>query len=182
MDFTTIITSVLTSSVVTGILVFSLKSVIKSKIEHYYKKELEKIKSDLNIHVNQEQVLINRRNEAYPTIVELVYKTRNMAREIVTLMNFKSRTFMDEFALKVHELEESLYKYRIDLERDNCFDETHKYKNSLLNLNMKISDITFFIEHNADDKVISHKKELEEEYKIIDKLYQELIETLSNKK
>ena len=182
MDITTIITSVITSSIVSGVIVFSLRTLIKGRIDHYFKTELEKLKTQLNIFTNQEQVISNRRNDAYPHLVELVYKTRNMTREIITYMNFKGRTLLDEFSMKVKELEEALYKYRIDLERDQCFDNIHKYKNSLLNFNMKISEIIFFLEHDAEEKAIIRKKELEEDYKTIDVQHSELIKVLSNKK
>lgn len=182
MDISTIVTAVITSSAVSGLIVFAFQTFLKSKIEHHYNIELENIKTQLNIQNNQEQILSNRRNEAYPIIVGLIYKTRNMARDIVTQMNFKSKSFLDEFSQKVHELEDALYKYRIDLERDECFNEIHKYKNTLLNLNLKISDIVFFLEHNADDKAMTHKNDLNEGYKLIDISHIELIKLLSNKK
>lgn len=182
MDTTTIITAALTSTVVSGIIVFSVQTIIKTRIEHHYQRELEEIKSHLSVETNLEQLLANRRNEAYPIIVELIYKTRNMARDIITLMNFKSKSFLDEFSFKVGELENLLYKYRIDLERDKCFIEIHQYKNLLLNLNLKISDIVFFLEHNAEEKAVQHKNELDMEFRAIDLNHTELIKLLSNKK
>ena len=182
MDTTTILISILSSSTVSGIIVFSFQTYMKGKINNHFQQEIEKFKSELSIEQNQEKIISERRNVAYPIIVELVYKTRNMARDIVTILDFKSKSLIEEFSSKTRELEEVLYKYRIDLERDNCFTEIHSYKNALLNLNMKISDILFFFEHNAEDKAMKHKTEMKNDYEIIESSHQELIRILSSKK
>lgn len=182
MDTTTILISVLSSSAVSGVIVFAVQTYMKGKINHHFQQEIEKLKSELSIEQNQKKIISDRRNEAYPIIVELVYKTRNMARDIVTIMDFKSKSLIEEFSSKTRDLEEVLYKYRIDLERDNCFTEIHGYKNALLNLNMKISDILFFFENNAEDKAMKHKTEMQNDYNTIEKSHQELISILSNKK
>lgn len=180
MDTTTILISIISSSAVSGIIVFTFQTYLKGKINYHFQQELEKLKSELSLIQNQNRIISDRRNAAYPLIVELIYKTRNMARDIVTSMDFKSTFLIEEFSTKTKELEEVLYKCRIDLERDKCFTEIHSYKNALLNLNMKISDIIFFFGHNNEDKAIKHKSELQNDYEIIENSHQKLIGILSN--
>src|SRR5215471_14395781 len=93
MDITTLLSSAAVSAVVSVIITFTLKTVLKSAIEHRYKVELEnikkqhhleieKLKSQLAIVAATEREMTERRMSAYPKVVSLVYRTRNMCRDI----------------------------------------------------------------------------------------------------
>ncbi|MCK5561583.1 MAG: hypothetical protein KAJ51_13355 [Thermoplasmata archaeon] len=175
-----IIAIILTSSVVSAIVTFLLKTFFESKIRHRYEIELEKFKTELSIKANTEHEITERRLEAYPKIVELVYRTRNMSREIVTRSDI-SPTLFDELSTRAGELEDSLYKYRIDLERDKVFTPIHTYKNILKHFVMNLSDIKYYRAQDDSKKVNNSLKTLNEIYEEIENQHKPIIEKLSKK-
>jgi hypothetical protein len=123
----TALISALTSAAVT--LVF--QSYLAKKIEHQLARELEKYKSELDVRVAAEKGLVNRRLDGYPKIVELAYRTRNMARDLVGLAP-PSQALLDELRARARELEDCVYRFRIDLEADHVFVAVHRHKNLIL--------------------------------------------------
>lgn len=179
MDITSFLTTVLTSTVVTGLIIFLLKSYFKTRIEHHFQIELEKYKSELIMRLNLEHDISSRRLEAYPKIVELIYRTRNMARDLESNTLQMSPSLVEEFAARAKELAECLYKFRIDLERDEMFSDIHRYKNTLRNFNWRISDIRFFLEHGEEEKANLTGRELSSIFKDIEEHHKKIIHDLS---
>jgi hypothetical protein len=177
METNNIIISLLTSVSVTTVMAFVFKTILKSRIDHYFNTNLEKYKSQLNLMVDSEQKKIIRRNEAYPLLVEQVYRARNIARDL----SFSSTniSLFEEFNSRTKQLEEYLYKYRLDLERDNLFSDVHSYKNLLFSFSMKLADIKYFIDHQEEARSLHNKKELNELYQIIEEKHSLIIHDLS---
>lgn len=174
-----ILISLLTSATTSTILIFVLKTIFKSRIQHYFNSQIEKLKSELSISADVEQKISSRRLEAYSSLVEIIYRTRNMARDLSTHFTQTNLSLLSEFKSRVRELENCLYKYRIDLERDNLFVGVHEYKNILLNYSMKLSDIKYFMKHNEDERVLNNKKELLKQFESIEEKYNPIIHELS---
>ena len=128
--------SVFTSTATTALLFFVFRTVLKSKINHYFRTELEKYKSELHVTADFEKKMTTRRIEAYAYLVEVIYRTRNMARDLSIHFSLSNSSLFSEFKSRVKELEDCLYRYRIDLERDNLFIRVHEYKNLLLNFSL----------------------------------------------
>jgi hypothetical protein len=180
MEMNNIIISFLTSATVTTALAFVFKTILKSKIDYYFQTNLEKYKSQLDIIVDTEQKKSARRMEAYPLLVEQIYRARNIARDLATHFSLRNISLFEEFNFREKQLEEYLYKYRLDLERDNLFSDVHSYKNLLLTFSMKLSDTKYYIEQQAEEeKFIKNKDELTELYKTIDKKYSPITHKLS---
>ena len=174
-----ILISLLTSATTTTILLFVFKTIFKSKIDHYFNTQIEKLKSELSITTDVEQKISTRRLEAYSSLVEIIYRTRNMARDLSTHFTQTNLSLSSEFKSRVKELENCLYKYRIDLERDELFVGVHEYKNILLNYSMKLSDIKYFMEHNEEERILNNKKELLKQFELIEEKYNPIVHELS---
>jgi hypothetical protein len=179
MDISLFITSALTSATVSGLLVFILKTYFKSRIEHTYRIELEKFKSQLALELGEGQAFVSRRVEGYSALVEMVYRTRNMVRDLEESLSSQNLSLVAEVASRTKELEELLYKYRIDLERDGQFHPVHRYKNMLLTFSMKASDVKYFIEHEESERAERAKSELVDIYEELEALYSDIVHELS---
>ncbi len=179
MNWQVILSSMATSAVVAGLLTFILKTYFKTRIEHVYKIELEKCKAELALHMEQGQAFISRRLEGYPALVALVYRTRNMARDLTRSISPRNVSLAAELAVRTEELEELLYKYRIDLERDGCFQDVHRYKNVLLNFNMLADDIKYFLDHGEEERAERCLVELAEIHAQVETIHLQVIQVLS---
>jgi hypothetical protein len=171
MNLNDILTTLLTSTVVSTIVSFVFKSIFESRLKHHFEKELEnlrqqhaleieKIKSKLTIEADTVHQLSERRLGTYPKLVELIYRTRNLAREIA--YNKQSLPILsDELASRVYELEERLFASRMDLERDEVFDYVHDYKNTIMGFHRLDRDLQHFYEKNEvdeTDKIVADMK------------------------
>lgn len=179
MEMQHLFTIVLTSAGVSGLVTFLLKTYFKAKIENSYKIELEKIKSDLSIRLSEERDLAARRIQGYPLLVELVYRTRNMARDLSITFSSTQMSLAEEFTTRACELEENLYQFRRDLEKDGLFANVHMYKNATKNFNMKLSDIRYFIDNNQTESAEHEKNALKDMYSKIEGLHLVVIHELS---
>lgn len=180
METNNFIISLCTSAAVTAVLNFTFQAIIKSKIDYYFKSSLEKYKSNLNIVVDNAEKRTTRRMEAYPLIVEQIYRARNMARDLASHFSTGNFSLFEEFNLRTKQLEDYLYKYRLDLERDNLFPEVHSYKNLLLSFSMKLSDIKYYIENKDESEFfVKSKDELLNLYDTINTKYPTITHNLS---
>lgn len=152
--------AILTSTVISALLTFLLNYIFENRQKHRYEKELtalqhsyemqlEKLKSQMAIGIDAQHEIIERRLESYPKLTEIVYRTRNMARDIAEC-NFSS-ALVEELQVRTRELEDCLYKFRIDLERDGIFGPVHAYKNVLKAFNLAVQDAVFY-GSQADDE------------------------------
>lgn len=184
-----ILAALLTSTVVSTVLTFVFKTYFENRIRHHfelemeklrhqYEVELEKFKTELTIRADTVHEITGRRLEAYPKVVELVYRTRNMSREIATGAN-TSGTLVDELGARVRELEDSLYAFRIDLERDGVFSSVHTYKNTVKTLNMLLSDLSFFQNRGQDQEAREVAGKIRSLYDEIEVQHRSIIEGLS---
>jgi hypothetical protein len=179
MDVPTLITTVVTSAGVSGLVTFLLKTYFKTRIEHCYQVELEKCKSDLAAKLGEERDIASRRMQGYPLLVELVYRIRNMARDLSTMFSRSQISLADELVTRTQELEDNLFRYRSDLERDGFFTSVHAYKNAAKNFNMKLSDIRYFLDHEEEERAGHAKQELATLYSTIEDMHSSIIHDLS---
>ena len=189
MDSATLITVLLTSTVISTLVSFILKILFESRLEHKleleleqlrhsYKVELEKLKTELTIRAETAHELTERRLSAYPGIVELVYRVRNMTREISSSPDTSSVLF-DELGARANELENKLYAFRMDLERDELFLNIHTYKNAVKTFYRLLEDREHY--KRSGDTAGSEKvtEELRSLNNKIERLHAPIIETLS---
>lgn len=131
MDTFSAVSAALVSAVTSAVVTLVFQSYLAKKIEHQFARELEKYKSELDVRVQAEKGLMNRRLDGYPKIGELAYRTRNMARDLVG-QTPPSQALLDELRVRARELEDCVYRFRIDLEADRVFVAVHRHKNLVL--------------------------------------------------
>jgi len=115
-----------------------LQTVFTKRIEHHFARQLEEYKTTLSAKLSAEQGIVTRRLEAFPKIVELIYRTRNMARDILSA---PSPALLEELRSRARELEDFVFRFRIDLEADHVFVMVHRYKNLVLQFAREAGDI-----------------------------------------
>jgi hypothetical protein len=139
MDLASLALTVITSTSVSAIVTFVLQTYLSKRIEYDFARRLEQYKSDLAIRLDKEHGITTRRLEGYPRIVELCYRTRNMARDL-TQSSEPSQVLVTELRSRAKELEDLLFRFRMDLETDHVFVPVHRYKNLALQFVREISD------------------------------------------
>jgi hypothetical protein len=87
----------------------------------------EKIKADLNIRVQELLELFKLRRVIYPRLVELMYRTRNKAREAFNLQDMSQLT--KDLHDLVNQIIESMFQSRAYLEHDGTQVRIHTFKN-----------------------------------------------------
>jgi len=184
-----IVTVLLTSTIVSAAVSFVLKTWFEARLKHHfeleleklrhsYEVELERLKTQLAIMVETTHELTERRLATYPQIVELVYRVRNIAREIVAPTE-TSPILIDEFAARTGELENNLYVCRMDLERDEAFLPIHTFKNTAKTFNRLLEDRDHYQSHGEEDEASRISTELRGLYAEIEKQHRPIIESLS---
>jgi len=83
MDFSATLQAVLTSAGVSAAVTFLIQTYFSKRLEHNFARKLEAYKAELAVRIQSEHGIATRRLEAYPKIVELCYRTRNMARDLL---------------------------------------------------------------------------------------------------
>lgn len=170
---TAILTSAVVSTTIAGIIKLQLEKKFEMKLEelrHSYEIELERIKNNLSIEADTIHKITERRLDIYPKIVEIVYRIRNMARDIAN----KKETppvLVGELTSRARELEECLYNDRMDLQRDEVFEPIHTFKNIIKEFNILVKDFNYYKSMGYNEKAFSA-------YADITKLYDEKIEPL----
>src|SRR5438105_3465349 len=117
------------------VLATKTKVSIENGIKHLFDVELEKLKLELELSKEKfkselategdvARSINERRFRPYPHMVELVYRTRNLAREICEGIG-PNPTLVDELAARWLELQDAIFEARSDLERDHLFETVH---------------------------------------------------------
>lgn len=165
MGIETILTPAIISSIVTCILgiIFG----------YLFNKKLEKFKILLNI---QEQLNL-KKLELYPKLDALIYRIRNLCREIVT--DFSSISTIKSNLNKVSvDLENAVIEYKIYLD-DSTFKIVHKFKNNTIYFSRLIDDLQFYHRHSeisSEDKI---KDDISKLFNEIEENYQSIAKKLS---
>jgi hypothetical protein len=186
-----VLTTILTSALISSVVTFLLKIIFESrqkhrfdieleKLKYEYELQLERLKSEMGVNTSIKQVVIERRLQNYPKLVELIYRTRNMSREIAT--TGVNPILLTEFQARSGEIEKLLYQSRIDLERDRIFAEVHGYKTLLKTLGRAAEDISFLkSQDDATGKFDEAVLQLRNLYDKIESSHRHLIDKVSAK-
>jgi len=191
MNIWDIVSTVSISAAVSGLVSMALKTWIKSAIERRYHVEIEEIKkmhqleietlkAQLSVATTTQSMMTERRLTAYPTIVELVYRTRNMCRDISSHIPKATTAIGNELTARTTELENALYTYRLYLEQDKLFTSVHQYKNLVKTFCMKLSDMRYFLDHDESDRASHVQSELTDIFSRIEAKNGPVIDGLSN--
>ena len=192
-----ILTILISSSILSSLITFILQKIFESGLKHHFEKELEEqrhtynrmledlrhsyemeleiVRTKLSIGANTANELTERRLTLYPKIVELVYRSRNISKYATNEHNYKI-VVSDEMATKAKELEDELYRCRMDLERDNVFVPIHTYKNALKTFIQLYDEYGYCQGNDGRHDLYERINEL---YKEIEILYKSIIKIIS---
>lgn len=168
MDRIDILITILTSALVSSLVTSVLKVLIENRQEHrfqekitrlghVYESRLEQLKAELSVDSEVRHEIRERRLSCYPRLAELVYRTRNMARELVT--TGPSQVLAEEFEGRARELEDCLYRYRLDLERDNVFGPVHGYKNLIRAFDVTLTRLLHYQAQGIESEAMTRMSE-----------------------
>lgn len=188
MDINSFITPTIVSTAISTLLVSLVNSLVihkqNLKIETTKKEhqiEIEKMRQQLIILSDTAHEATERRFSAYPKIAELIYRTRNLSREIVSTRKTDSE-LINLLCNKSEELEDRLYEYRIDLENDQIFGVIHNYKNIVKNFIIILINTKHECEINQNEYFSGEMlQKLKSEYENINIVYESAITQLSSK-
>ncbi|HXC97299.1 MAG TPA: hypothetical protein VNU92_16475 [Edaphobacter sp.] len=120
-------------------------------------------KAELAVETQESIEIFKIRRDKYPSVVELIYRIRNNARDNVK----NSVVSTEELKGLIKQLEEKLFQLRPYLGRDELHFKVHEFKNIALALSNRLSDRTNLFKQNQ-------ATEAEEAGTVAEKLYQEL--------
>jgi hypothetical protein len=171
MDLSAGILTALTSAGISAAITFLLQTYLGKRLEHSFSRKLEGYKAELAVRTHAEHGIATRRLEAYPKIVELCYRTRNMARDLVSDLG-RSLSLIEEMQIRAKELEDYVFRFRIDLEADHLFVMVHRHKNLVLHFSRTASEPN-------DVNSEARNADLKKTYSLIEESYAEVVKNLS---
>lgn len=148
-------------------------------IENVFSKYLETHKSRLSKQVTLDIKYEERRLLIYPKMVSLIYRLRNMARDITNMDIPRSSALLEELKERAHEYYDYIIVNRSELERDELFKEAHAYKNTILNLCLAVSNEIAAQELEDKGSMEQLKNDIENIYNEIESKHEPLITSLS---
>jgi hypothetical protein len=156
--------------VASGIICSIFAYLLRRNIAHHYDKKLESFKAELSIAAKVREKLLTKKLDIYPALSALVYKTRNLARDILERKD--AGNLFELIENEFYSLENALYQYRLEIEEDD-FALLHKYKN-LLRSYISVGKKVYEKKSNS----LFTPDHLSEMYNDINTLYQTIIEKL----
>lgn len=178
MDFQTIAAIILGSSVVSSVITILLQAFLTSRIEHSNTREIERLKAKLAVQSEAEEEFQSRKFGAFSEVASLVYRCRNMAKDLVNTISDPPKSLAHEFGVRTKELEEALYQNRLILEKERAFQLIHTYKNLLQAFGTTLSNNPL---GGTEAASVRSASELVEIYKSIDLTYQHIVEALAQR-
>lgn len=179
------------SAVVSGLVAFTAKEFIQSMIQKRTQFEIEtlkmqhdmeivRLKAQLSNAEKEADEMRSRRSQSYPRIGSLVYRIRNMARGLAGGLSISNISLVDEFAARAKELEEALYEFRLDLEKEHfVFTQVHAFKDRAVGFSGKAALAKHALESKEDLALEGLVEELRAGFKVLDSLYLEIVKRLS---
>ena len=148
-------------------------------MEHRFQDELERTKAEMNIQNQIVQVLMDRRVKFYSRIVELVYRIRNSLRATLTEQVIEPERIA-RFKQNIEDLEEMLFCSRFDLERDQYFQQVHRFKGEAINAKNLLMDLLEYQKQNQPDELKRTLSALQDQNQILDTSHIEVVRLLSS--
>ncbi len=130
IQFVDLLSSAGVAALVSAILTYAFKSVLEAKIKKSLASDMESIKASHAEELEYVRELIQRNAEIYPTLVESVYRCRNIARELERDAFTYDDVLRSELGTQALALTEGLYRARLFLSPD-VFRPLHQFKRVL---------------------------------------------------
>jgi L-cystine uptake protein TcyP (sodium:dicarboxylate symporter family) len=175
-----ILSTAVTSSLVASLVTFFLKQAFDRQLEYHFNTRLEQLKAELATQSELKQKFTDRRLELYPKIVESIYRTRNLLREICQ----NNSASIDQnliFVRLAKDYAELIYQARLDLERDNLFNAVHSLKDQIVIAeNLSLDLIHLMTQKHVDaGKINKTSVQLKNVYSHIERQHRKTINRLT---
>jgi hypothetical protein len=160
MDWQTITTSVivslLSSSVITSAIIYVLKRSFDKALDLKFEQLLEKSKLETQEQARRKTELFDKQAQAYQQLLSLVYRVRNISRELREIDSFNKKTheLFEEHLKYAKELQELIYENRAILP-DSVFLAAHRAKNLAMPL---VSGYERYLHSVRSQKTINEKE------------------------
>lgn len=150
-----------------------ISGIVSSVLTFYFNKKLERHKRALNI----QDKIIERRFEVHPKFVEIVYRIRNLIRDIIS--NFKATlNEVEDLKDQKNLLIDYLLSSRLDL-NESTFNIIHKFKDNCVLFIQRMEDLRYYINNNQTQNEEEVKKDLIKIFNEINEGYKKISAMLS---
>ncbi len=167
------------SIVSSGVIGFAVKTYLEASIRQRFAAETEllrqqllteteKLRASLTLWQESEHEINERRLKAYPQLTELVYRIKNAAQDAMRDNTTSFRVRAEDFHSRVQALEDSLYGYRIYLQRDNVFPSVHAFKNAAKNFGLVLTDISLALVRQEPERIAELRARLADTFPQLD--------------
>jgi hypothetical protein len=178
------------SAAVSGFVVFAARTWFKVAIENRYHADLENLrnkhalemellKAELASRTSLQSDAAQRRDVAYRRLAELIYRTRNMCRDISAQFPRLSVSLLAELQDRLGQLTELLYLHRLDLQEGGLFHEVHQYKTAGATFARRTADLEF-LRLNPASATGESDCDIGDLYRDVEKQYETCIATLAS--
>jgi hypothetical protein len=172
--------SVLSSGIASGIILFVARKTIERSIDHLFSKKEAELQAKMGAKVEASGALFSKELTIYQEVMELVYRCRNAARDLVLKEKNYDPESIQIFNFGSKYLTENLYKYMIFFS-DDIFQQLHTFKNITQDINVLINQrtrpkISQYQSDSLTDELA--QKQLQEKYQELDMLFNNLKEEI----
>jgi len=141
------------------------------KAKNQFAQDIERLRGALELAVMQQGAMTEKKLDAYPGIVEAIYRIRNMARDVSEDVGASDGSCAKVFAEKVLDLEDALYAHRYYLNADGLTKPVHDFKNCAVSFNVVLGDIAYLRGQGKQANAEARHVEAESIYKHLDELF-----------
>ena len=127
----------------------------KSKLELENAKTIEKLKKKLSI---EREVNGQKDFTIYPELVRLIFKTKEIAEEIITNIDYNMSREVDEFFIEKDNYIKLTTDYSLRFLHDSAFEILRKYKAILVTFSTLLEEISFYSRKEEEKKKADEKK------------------------
>jgi hypothetical protein len=201
----TILVAVLTSGTMTGLLVAVVKAwmesriklehearltMLKAELEQQHAEQLARLTDELRRDTERQQALLKAeqdrisyeanelfkvRLQSFPKLSELVYRIRNIVRDI---RDDPPRDLggLEALSTLVKDFDARLYEFRLPLEHAGVFLAVHEYKRHLQTFLLTAKGLASWFQDSGDNEEgLRLRREIDDLYGEIDRLHQHII-------
>jgi hypothetical protein len=118
--------------------------------------QTERLKGLVEIEINLQKELLHKRLDVYPTVMQLAYEIRKMARLVVSDVTKADSLSAKKFRQTVAALELSLCENILYFDQDGVTNIIHRYKNQATTFNVVLGDIVH-LRHSSEEDVTNVK-------------------------
>jgi hypothetical protein len=168
--------SVLSSGIASGLILVVARKMIERSIDHLFSKKEAELQAKMGAKMEASGAMFSKELTIYQEVMELVYRCRNAARDLVSKEKNYDPENIQVFNLCSKYLTENLYKYMVFFS-DDIFQKLHSYKNITQDINVLINQrsrpkISQYQSDSLTDELA--KKQLQEKYQELDMLFNNL--------